>query len=240
MLDQTPTLLRILAVAVAALLTAVSPRASPAEVDPQVLCSTHHAIRQPVAWWSSQECQTFAEAFNRTVEPDRLSANCFMESDGKQKSLYVVLKPGEHLRSRKHPGYKRSGARTWISPAGIAIRPGDTVDAGLCGLRCVVGDDGRCKSGVTSGRTIEELLDPVTNIDLAGRLWKIKLDRCGARAPSCWKGLVDDHGKRASEIAAVLSAQRGRAPKDARIARGLAAKIAHAMKPETGRRARKS
>lgn len=204
------TLLRILLLALTALLTVVPAEATPAElaITPDLLCRVHRAIRQPVAWWTEAECLRIAEAFNATTEPAPLQANCMLESDWRQSGLRKVN--------------------------------ATVFDAGLCGIRCVLGEDGRCTNGPAAGHTLAELLDPVVNITVAGRLWATKRAACGTRAPACWKGLLDDHGKRAAEIAAVIGAQRGRSPTDPKIARGLAAKIARAMRPANGPKARKS
>lgn len=53
------------------------------------------------------------------------------------------------------------------------VRPG-VYDVGLCGVRCVLGGDGRCSNGPARGHTLRQLLDGPTNARVADRILHVK------------------------------------------------------------------
>lgn len=58
---------------------------------------------------------------------------------------------------------------------GIAwTREGDKADAGLCGVRCQVGADGRCTNGLVKRMRLVDLFDPAVNVSVAARILATK------------------------------------------------------------------
>jgi hypothetical protein len=107
-----------------------------------------------------------------------------------------------------------------------AIRcPSRTVcDVGLPGLRCLLGDDGRCINGPLRGYTIGQLQDPATAIRLAHVLATLK----GPRWLHRWNG-SPGYAARIAALASAIAGEPvevvGTGPKWARI-RAMVARIA--------------
>lgn len=53
-------------------------------------------------------------------------------------------------------------------------REGDKADAGLCGVRCQVGANGRCTNGLVRKMKLVDLFDPAVNVSVAARILATK------------------------------------------------------------------
>jgi hypothetical protein len=108
-------------------------------------------------------------------------------------ALSVLPEPVTMLAVMANESGMNEKAIRWAGPR--------TCDVGATGIRCVLGDDGKCNNGPARGYTIAQLMDPVTNVRIAHVLATIK----GARWLHRWNG---DPGY-AARIAVLASAIRG-------------------------------
>ena len=84
----------------------------------------------------------------------------------------------------------------------VEVRPG-VFDVGLCGVRCVLGQDKRCTNGHARGYILAQLLDPVVNIRVSAAV----LSSHGGSLKR-YNGGTREHGYE-SRIGAIMSALGG-------------------------------
>jgi hypothetical protein len=84
----------------------------------------------------------------------------------------------------------------------VEVRPG-VYDVGLCGVRCVLGQDKRCTNGPARGYTLAQLMAPVTSIHVAD----LVLNSHGGSLRK-YNGGTREHGYEA-RIGAIMSALGG-------------------------------
>lgn len=110
-------------------------------------------------------------------------------------ALNVTTAPGTFLAIAILESDLRDRAIAWHGPR--------VADVGLTGLRCLVGDHGRCTNGVVAGYTVAELKDPVVNLAVADRL----LASLGGRVGR-WNAGSRGYAARVRAIAAALEGRR--------------------------------
>lgn len=100
----------------------------------------------------------------------------------------------------------RERAVAWVSP--------EKGDAGLCGVRCVLGDDGRCTNGFVKGMSLESLYDPVTNVLVAAEILAAKGSTSRYAGETVDRGYSFRVGVIAAALSGVLKKVRGRRLRD--------------------------
>jgi hypothetical protein len=126
-----------------------APSAPPAVDETTCLASTLCSLKRQVdprrRRWTPAQCHDLAEgvlasAKRHDVAPALLVAVMINESDLDEKA-----------------------ARVSQTSHGVAK------DSGLMGIRCVLGRGGRCKNGLVAGMPWQQVMDPVTNVELGAR-----------------------------------------------------------------------
>jgi len=126
--------------------------ATSATAGPSVSCmaSTICEVKERVRWrtpaWKPAFCEEIARAVLESskryaIPPPLILAVMINESDMNEKAFRTTMKSGSLYAK----------------------------DGGLMGIRCIVDEQGRCTNGFVRGLTWKEVMDPVTNIDLAAR-----------------------------------------------------------------------
>jgi hypothetical protein len=110
------------------------------------LCEVKRRIRWRTPAWQPEFCHTIAREVLKAstrydVSPYLIVAIMLNESDLNEAAVSTTVKDGK--------AYARDG--------------------GLMGIRCVLGDKGRCKNGNVRGITWTQVMNPVTNIDLGAQ-----------------------------------------------------------------------
>jgi hypothetical protein len=90
-----------------------------------------------------------------------------------------------------------------LRPRAIAWHGPRVADVGLLGIRCILGERGRCTNGAATGYTPEQLQDAETNIAVANVLWTAN----GGRL-SRWNAGSRDHAANVGAISAALAGVR--------------------------------
>ena len=96
-----------------------------------------------------------------------------------------------------------------LRPTAIdAVKP-DVYDVGLCGVRCHV-VAGKCADGPARGLTLQQLFDPVRNIEIAAQVMAEKRAKLGRHYLRGYNGGTREHGYGAKigVIAAALGGAR--------------------------------
>jgi len=142
---------------------------------------------------------------NETREPATMLAIAVLESD---------------LRPRAVAKHTRASDGTTV------------VDVGLCGVRCVVGPDGRCTNEPVRGLTAAKLEDPILNVLAAAMVLQLKRATLGRRALAGYNGDVDGSNRYGESVRAIVAALGGtievshvKKPRVRRLARLIAAAV---------------
>ena len=117
-----------------------------------------------------------------------------------------------------------------LRPTAIAKAGPDVYDVGLLGVRCRV-REGKCSEGPTRGYTVAQLMDPMTNIAVAGVVIALKRANGGRHWLRHYNGGTREHGYAAS-IEAIRAALGGvLLPGGTARIRKLTRQIVAAVKP---------
>lgn len=133
-----------------------------AEVTPELVCKVQNAIRFQAKAWAPWMCLRVAKAINAAAaatdtNPATLLAIATNESDlrpdvrrSKSPEEWTFLPGGKYLVTEK-----------WI---------GTVYDGGLMGVRCRIGDDGRCSNGLVKGWKWPQTMVIENNVMLGARI----------------------------------------------------------------------
>ncbi len=110
------------------------------------ICEVKDRVRWRTPAWKPAYCELIANAVldsskRYAIPPSLLLAIMINESDMNEKAFRTTLKQGKLYAK----------------------------DGGLMGIRCIVDKEGRCSNGNVRGMPWREVMDPVTNIDIAAR-----------------------------------------------------------------------
>jgi hypothetical protein len=213
--------------------------AAAAEVSGELVCTVQDAIRWRSPRWPAELCEQVALASGATVEPDLMVAVAVLESQMRPRAIRWVRFGGrdtvacDRLDRRARHGCLTSTKATELWRSGARPRPGDIADGGLCGVRCIVGRDGRCANGPAKDLTPDELLEAAVNVRVAGQIMDAKRRWFGSHYVGAYNADPDEVGTYADSVRAVRRAIAGRDAK-ARSARAaeLARKIREAVRRE--------
>jgi hypothetical protein len=132
------------------ILTSPTGAATPDEEAISCLVKTICAVKQTIRWqtpaWTPNECQRIADAVATSskkynLSPTLLLAIMINESDMNEKAFRVSTRAGKVY----------------------------AMDGGLMAIRCVVDGKDRCVNGNVRGMRWKQVMDPVTNIEVAAR-----------------------------------------------------------------------
>ena len=203
---MTATILRLIALALAALLYCVSARASTTEdaiaVTPKLVCTVGHAISSS---FNARQCDAISDALARTSEPKNLLAMMVIESE-----------------------------MDWEAQAWYVLDGRVVVDVGLLGIHCVVGRKGLCTNWPVKGvRPIDGLQVLGRNIEAGARVLAKKRQVGGVRGLDHYAGDLDGHTGYSANVAALVAAFGGvKVQVKSKRVRELARKIAKACAQE--------
>lgn len=120
---------------------------------PKLICAIKDRVRWRTPAWTPQFCEDMAETIQDSskiygIRPELI--------------LAVMLNESE---------FREDSGRKYYDSNGKLL----AVDSGLMGMRCVLGVKGKCVNGLVRGKTVEEIMNPFTNIDLGTHqlsMWK--------------------------------------------------------------------
>lgn len=150
---------------------------SHAEVTPELVCVVKAALSPPRSRGVRHRRRWSARKCERVAAALRTS--------DRPAELFAICINESDLRER---------ATVWVTPW--------KVDAGLCGVRCLLGADGRCTNGHVRGKSLSDLYDPSVNAAVAAQILADK------GTASRYAGETIDRGY-GSRVKVLVSALRG-------------------------------
>jgi len=141
---------------------------------------------------------------------DALGSSRYGWSRGRCERVATALReatdPVEMLAVCINESDLRERAVAWASPS--------KADVGLCQVRCVLGEGGRCTNGLVEGMRIEQLYDPALNVRVAAQILASK----GSTSRYAGETVDRGYGRRVAVLVAAFSgisaSPRGRRMRD--------------------------
>jgi hypothetical protein len=113
----------------------------------KLLCAVKDRIRWRTPAWSAKTCEKLGDAIQASASEHKLNPHL----------LLGILVNESELDEKSHRDTYRDGKLV-------------AKDGGLGGMRCVLGQDGKhCVNGFVRGMSWQQIMDPVTNIEMAAR-----------------------------------------------------------------------